>query len=207
MRLFQVPPPDATPTGEHRWLNLPTAYAAAMGVAFFGSGAAGVSMGHGTDEFSLFGFPMNAPHGAAHLLLGGLGFVAIKANRELAYAKFMSSVLAFLFLCGNLPQPAFGIIPVGGSDMFLHGLAASLGAIAIAKSSFKADDVKTTKETAMASLVAIEHTLLTVQGARVDDGSDVMAAARAAAEQRLADVKAAAAAAKAGQPLDHAAAV
>ena len=191
MSLFQLPPPDATPSGERRWLNLPTAYAAGVGGAFFLSGAAGVSMAHGTASFSLFGFPMNAPHGAAHLLLGALGLIAIKANRELAYAKFMSSVLAFLFLCGNLPQPAFGIIPVGGSDMFLHGLAASLGAIAIAKSSFKADDVKTTKETAMASLVAIEHTRLLVEGMHHAD-ADVVRAARAAAEQRLADLKAAA---------------
>lgn len=190
MRLLPASNADPTAvTADRRWLNLPTAYAAGVSLAFFGSGAAGVAMAEGTQSFSLFGFPMNAPHGAAHLLLGGIGFVAIKARRELAYAKFMSTVLAFLFLCGNLPQPAFGIIPVGGSDMFLHGLAASLGAVTIAKSSLKSDDVKTARDTAMASLLAIEHTRLLMQDVAMSP-AEVADAARAAAAQRLADVQA-----------------
>lgn len=171
------------------WLDLPTLYGIGVSLAFFGSGAAGVIMGDGSKPFDLLGFPMNVPHGAAHLLLGGIGFWALKAQRELAYAKFMSTVLAFLFLCGNLPQPAFGLIPVGGSDMFLHGLAASLGAVAIAKSAHKSDDAKSAKDAATAALVAIEHTRLVLeQSIPVQPSAlhDVSAAAQAAADERLA---------------------
>jgi hypothetical protein len=65
-----------------------------------------------------------------------------------------------LFLCGNLPQPAFGLIPVGGADRFLQRLPAALGGYALAKSAPRKDDPQ---DAALASLVAIEHTRLLLE--------------------------------------------
>ena len=177
-------------------IDLLRVYGYAMSLSFFGSGVAAVLMAqahsHGTDEFMLLGLPMNIHHGGSHMLLGGIGFAALAAHRELEYAKFMATVLAFLFLCGNLPQPAFGFLPVGGSDMFLHGAAASLGAYAIAKRPSPPDESAGVKEMAMASLVAIEHTRLLLESSspKVRDRlPDAETAARLAAESRLAALR------------------
>lgn len=173
--------------------DLPRLYTIIVSLLFFGSGVAGVVMGHGSEPFMMWTFPMNLSHGAAHMVLGGVGFVALGSDRELAYPKFMATVLTFLFLCGNLPQPAFGILPVGGSDMFLHGLPAALGGYVLAKAGPKKRDPH---EAALASLVAIEHTRLLLESTLAEAEKATLeagSAARAAADERIAALRALAA--------------
>ena len=170
-------------------LDLPRIYTIVVSLAFFLSGVVGVVMGDGIETFDLFSFPMNVPHGAAHMVLGIVGFVALGSSRELAYPKFMATVLTFLFLAGTLPQPAFGFLPLGGSDMFLHGVPAALGGYVLAKAGPQKRDPT---DAMMASLVAIEHTRLLIERTSPTARDATVAAASdavAAADARLAAVR------------------
>jgi hypothetical protein len=70
---------------------------------------------------------MNGPHSLLHLRIGLAGISALKMGWTLEYARSMAVLFAVLTLSGFLPQPLFGLIEVGGADMFLHGMIGVAG--------------------------------------------------------------------------------
>jgi hypothetical protein len=80
----------------------------------------------------LFGlFPVNLVHNLVHLLFGVMG-VAMSRSFDSArlYARIVAvvyAVLAFLGLLGGL-NTLFGICPIHGNDVWLHGLIAVIAA-------------------------------------------------------------------------------
>ena len=115
-----------------------SAAALLFGVVFIVAGLAGffaspppvdappltVDHGHG---LALGIFPVNTLHNVVHLLFGVLGLVA---SRSLAGARTYFRVVAvayvLLAVLGLLPatQTAFGLVPIWGPDVYLHGAIA-----------------------------------------------------------------------------------
>lgn len=118
------------------------AFATVLGVAFLLAGIAGfvpspppltappltVEHGHG---LALGLFPVNILHNVVHLLFGVLGLMAGRsAGAARGYAKFVAVAYALLTVLGLIPatQTAFGLIPIYGNDVWLHGAIAAAAA-------------------------------------------------------------------------------
>jgi len=121
---------DVKPLGQHEHherqlvdINLPRAYALVFGLMFLFTGIAAIFQSRSLALTTVIVFPMNLPHGLVHVAFGLGGIYALIAHREVGYVRTMAAILAVLFLSGNLQQPLFGVLPVGGPDMFLHGLS------------------------------------------------------------------------------------
>ena len=76
----------------------------------------------------LFGaFPVSTPLCVLHALLGLSGIVAWSAGRrEAGYARALAAVSGILALMGMLPglQTFFGLMPLQGTNIWLHGTTA-----------------------------------------------------------------------------------
>ena len=87
-----------------------------------------VEHGHG---MALGMFPINTLHNVVHLLFGVLGIAAARGALMSArgYFQLVAVAYALLVVLGLLPatQTTFGLIPIWGNDVWLHGLIA-LGA-------------------------------------------------------------------------------
>jgi len=88
--------------------------------------AGGMSMGADPAPASILGmFPVNLLHNIVHLLFGVWGLVA---SRSFAGAKMFAQVGGVIYLvlavCGFFIPTAFGFIPIGGYDIWLHALLA-----------------------------------------------------------------------------------
>jgi hypothetical protein len=118
------------------------AFATVLGVAFLVAGLAGfapspppmgappltVEHGHG---LALGLFPVNILHNVVHLLFGVLGLLAGRAAASAqGYAKFVAVVYGLLTVLGLIPatQTTFGLIPIYGNDVWLHGAIAAAAA-------------------------------------------------------------------------------
>jgi hypothetical protein len=117
-------------------------YALAMGAVFLAVGVLGfvpglivhpegmpplaVETGHGL----LFGlFPVNLLHNVVHLAFGLWGVVAWRSfAASRIYARATTVVYAVLFVMGLIPglDTLFGLVPLHGSDVWLHGLIAAV---------------------------------------------------------------------------------
>jgi hypothetical protein len=93
-----------------------------------GGQAMHVTMLHG----ELLGlFPVNVAHSAAHIAIGAWG---IAAGRSLAnptiYARVLAVFFAALALMGLAPDldTVFGVLPLHGPDVWLHGATAAVAA-------------------------------------------------------------------------------
>jgi len=120
------------------------AFAIVLGVAFLLAGIAGfvpsppppdalpltVEQYHG---LALGMFPVNVLHNAVHLLFGVLGIMAGRGIGMSArgYAKMVAVAYGLLVLLGLLPatQTTFGMIPIYGNDVWLHGAIALVSAV------------------------------------------------------------------------------
>ena len=75
-------------------------------------------------------FPVNVLHNVVHLLLGIWG---LAASRSIAgatmYAKTAGALYVVLAILGFFIPTTFGLIPIGGHDIWLHAL---LGVILVA---------------------------------------------------------------------------
>lgn len=94
-------------------------------VALLGFITGGMSMdAHMSSATKLLGvFPVNAAHNAIHLAFGVWGLLAMRAP-GIARRYCLLSGAIYLVLAGVgfvLPE-AFGLIPIGGSDIALHGV-------------------------------------------------------------------------------------
>jgi hypothetical protein len=84
----------------------------------------GMSMGADPAPAMLLGlFPINLLHNVVHLLFGVWGLIASRSfvNAKL-YAQIGGVVYLVLALCGLFIPTTFGLIPTGGSDIWLHAL-------------------------------------------------------------------------------------
>ena len=68
-------------------------------------------------------FPVNVLHNAVHLLFGVWGLAASRTVSGAAmYAKGAGGIYVVLALLGFVAPSTFGLIPIGGNDIWLHAL-------------------------------------------------------------------------------------
>ncbi|MEL6903277.1 MAG: DUF4383 domain-containing protein [Cyanobacteria bacterium J06606_4] len=89
----------------------------------------GVAQGFGY----LFGlFPIDVFEGFVYLVIGVMGIAAFAGNEVVSrlYAEALAVWLGFLAILGCIPiaNTVFGLMPIYGSDVWLHGVTALLGA-------------------------------------------------------------------------------
>ena len=76
-------------------------------------------------------FPVNVLHNAVHILFGVWGLVAAGslAGARL-FARGVAVIYALLTVLGLIPatNTAFGLVPIYGHDVWLHGLLAVVAA-------------------------------------------------------------------------------
>ena len=84
-----------------------------------------LAQGHG---LALGLFPVNVLHNLVHVGFGILGFLAARGALLSAkgYFQFLAVAYALLTVLGLLPATytTFGLIPIHGNDVWLHGLVA-----------------------------------------------------------------------------------
>lgn len=89
-----------------------------------------MAQGHG---LALGLFPINTLHNIVHLLFGVLGLMAARGMLLGARSYFQLLAVAYglLAVLGLLPatQTTFGLIPIYGNDVFLHGLIAVVAGV------------------------------------------------------------------------------
>ena len=122
----------------------PSTFAMLLGVAFLVAGVAGffpspippdappLSVEHGYG-LALGLLPVNTLHNLVHLLFGVLGVAASRGAIMSArgYAQFIAVAYGLLTVLGLLPatHTTFGLIPIYGNDVWLHGAIALISAI------------------------------------------------------------------------------
>ena len=68
-------------------------------------------------------FPVNALHNAVHLLFGVWGLAASRTVAGAAlFAKAAGAIYLVLAIAGFFIPSTFGLIPIGGHDIWLHAL-------------------------------------------------------------------------------------
>jgi hypothetical protein len=80
-------------------------------------------------EFGLF--PVNVLHNAVHILLGVWGLLAASSLAgAVLYARGVAVIYALLTVLGLIPatNTAFGLVPIYGHDVWLHGVLAVVAA-------------------------------------------------------------------------------
>jgi hypothetical protein len=82
-----------------------------------------------TTPFSMSGelllglFPVNVLHNLVHLAFGGWGLVASGTpNRATAYCRIGGIAYLTLAVVGVLTPTGFGLVPLGGHDIWLHAV-------------------------------------------------------------------------------------
>lgn len=76
-------------------------------------------------------FPVNVLHNLIHLLFGVLGLVAgLGITSAVWYARLVAISYALLTVMGLVPglNTTFGLVPIYGADVILHGLIAAVSA-------------------------------------------------------------------------------
>ena len=67
--------------------------------------------------------PVNALHNIVHLLFGVWGLLASRtAAGAVQFAKIGGGIYVVLAILGLVAPTTFGLIPIGGNDIWLHGL-------------------------------------------------------------------------------------
>ncbi len=103
-------------------------FAMISGVVFIILGVLGVTvtggmqMGDAANAPKLFGlFPVNLLHNLVHVLIGVWGVLAARSFAAAqAYCKLGGMVYLALAILGMVDPTMFGLIPMGGNDIFLH---------------------------------------------------------------------------------------
>jgi hypothetical protein len=75
-------------------------------------------------------FPVNVLHNVVHLLFGVWGLAASRsATGATQYAQIAGGIYLVLAVLGFVAPTTFGLIPIGGHDIWLHAL---LGGVLVA---------------------------------------------------------------------------
>jgi hypothetical protein len=75
-------------------------------------------------------FPINIVHNLFHFSMGVAGIVAFRSYpSSLQFSRFLGVTLAVLTVMGMIPalRTGFGIMPLYGHDIWLHGIEAAIG--------------------------------------------------------------------------------
>lgn len=94
-------------------------------VGVLGFVASGMSMDANMDTApKLFGlFPVNALHNLVHCVFGIWGLLAARsAAGATQYAKIGGGIYLTLAVLGFVAPTTFGLIPIGGNDIWLHAV-------------------------------------------------------------------------------------
>ena len=82
-------------------------------------------------EGNLLGiFPVNIVHNLFHFGMGVLGMLAFRSySSALQFSRFLGVTLGILTIMGLIPalQTGFGLWPLYGHDIWLHGLESAIG--------------------------------------------------------------------------------
>lgn len=86
-----------------------------------------IAHGHG---LALGMFPVNTLHNVVHLLFAILGIAAWAGGWARRYFQILAVSYATLAVLGLIPgtQTTFGLIPIWGNDVWLHGAVAVVAA-------------------------------------------------------------------------------
>jgi hypothetical protein len=117
-------------------------FALIFGIVFLAIGIAGFGVipgllqnpsGSGMEaEGMLLGlFHVNALHNVVHIVFGLWGLAASRsAGGSVGYARGVAVVYALLAILGLIPATAdgFGLVPLGGNDVYLHAVLALVAA-------------------------------------------------------------------------------
>lgn len=88
-------------------------------------------------------FPVNMLHNVVHLLFGIWGLAASRSwSGAKSYCQIGGVIYIILAICGFVAPNGFGLVPLGGSDIWLHALLGII--LAGAGFTAKADTVTTT---------------------------------------------------------------
>jgi hypothetical protein len=96
-------------------------------VAIIGFLASGASMeaDHTTAPRALGLFPVNLVHNLAHLAFGIWGLMAARRfDTARSYCIISGAAYALLTVLGFIAPDTFGLMPIGGNDIWLHALLA-----------------------------------------------------------------------------------
>ena len=102
-------------------------FARVFGVIFVLVGVLGFVPAAMTDGMLLGLFPVNAVHNIVHILLGLWGLMAGgNAISAIGYFKALTVIYALLAVLGLIPatQDLFGLAPIHGNNVWLHGVLA-----------------------------------------------------------------------------------
>jgi hypothetical protein len=82
----------------------------------------GMAMGDAANAPKLLGlFPVNLLHNLVHILFGVWGLAAARSfSGAVAYCKLGGMIYLALAVVGLVAPTTFGLIPLGGNDVFLH---------------------------------------------------------------------------------------
>jgi len=101
----------------------------------------GMSMGVSSPGMILGLFPVNLLHNVVHILFGVWGLMASRSfTGAKMYAQVGGVIYIVLAICGWLIPDTFGLLPNGGSDIWLHAV---LGIVLLGVG-FTAKDTTTT---------------------------------------------------------------
>ena len=68
-------------------------------------------------------FPVNVLHNVVHLLFGIWGLVASRSfNGARGYARIAGVLYLLLAVAGYIAPNGFGLVPLGGNDIWLHAV-------------------------------------------------------------------------------------
>ncbi len=97
-------------------------------------------------EGSLLGiFPVNAVHNIVHLVIGAaLLYGATGRDAAIGVLKVIGAVYILVGILGIVSANGFGILPLGGTDIFLH---IGSGAIFLAAAFMDSGDTRDTRDT------------------------------------------------------------
>jgi hypothetical protein len=110
-------------------------------VGFIAPGGMSMAM---DPQAMIFGmFPVNLLHNIVHLLFGIWGLAAARSwSGAKQYAQITGVLYIILAVCGFFIPDGFGMVPLGGSDIWLHALIGVV--LAAVGFSAKAETVTTT---------------------------------------------------------------
>lgn len=84
----------------------------------------GMAMGDASAAPKLLGmFPVNVLHNVVHLLFGLWGLMAARSySGAQSYCKIGGIIYLVLAVLGLVAPTTFGLIPIGGNDIWLHAV-------------------------------------------------------------------------------------
>lgn len=92
-------------------------------VGFMATGMGNMTADPATAPHLVGMFPVNVLHNVVHLLFGIWGLVASRSfGGARSYARIAGILYLLLAVVGYLSPNGFGLVPLGGNDIWLHGV-------------------------------------------------------------------------------------